>query len=273
MVYPSSDVSRANVDAGTDSPQSARADLDDLIVKFNELRNFITVAARALLDDVDAATMRATLGVPASGSVLPLTGGTVSGDLSVNGDLKIGGGTNPNARRLLVNGRGVGAGTYFGIADPSSTANEVLLGFDASTNKSRIQSSDFPLDEWIGGQLQGTIDTAGVRSSLPEGGASLLPLFGIRAWANFNGTGTPAYRGRGNFSSTITDHGGGEYSLAFTTAMPDANYSVVAMPSRSGTAAPNIGVVSMTAGGFRIKTADNSGAGTDADIICVVVVR
>jgi len=232
MTYPSSDVSRTNLDAGTDSPQLARADLDDLVVKFNLLRNHITVAAQALLDDVDAAAMRATLGVPAAAEVLPLTGGTLSGGLNVGGDLK----TNLNSRNVMVNGRGVGAGTYIGLADPSSTVNEVLFGFDAATSKSRIQSSDFPLDEWIGGQLQGTIATAGVRSSLPEGGAALLPLFGVRAWANFNGTATPSFRGRGNFTSTITDHGGGEYSLAFTTAMPDGNYSVVAMPSRSGTA-------------------------------------
>lgn len=273
MTYPSSDVSRTNLDAGTDLPQLARADLDDLVVKFNLLRNFITVFARTLLDDVDAATMRSTLGVPASGTVLPLTGGTIAGDLVINDDLTVGGGTNPNSRNVMVNGRGVGAGTYIGVADPSSTANEVLFGFDATVSRSRIQSSDYPLDEWIGGQLQGTIDTAGVRSSLPEGGATPLPLFGVRAWANLNGTGAPAYRARGNFTSTITDHGGGEYSFAFTTAMPDANYSVVAMSSRSGTSAPNVGIVSMTTVGFRLKAADPSGVGTDADTICLVVVR
>ena len=47
-----------------------------------------------------------------------------------------------------------------------------------------------------------------------------------RAWVNFNGTGTVVIRGSGNVSS-ITDNGVGDYTVNFTTAMPDANYSVV----------------------------------------------
>ena len=51
--------------------------------------------------------------------------------------------------------------------------------------------------------------------------------FRVRAWVNFNGTGTVAIRGSGNVSS-ITDHGAGSYSVNFTTAMSDVNYSSVA---------------------------------------------
>lgn len=47
-----------------------------------------------------------------------------------------------------------------------------------------------------------------------------------RAWVNFNGTGTVAIRASFNVSS-ITDNGTGNYTVNFTTAMPDANYSVV----------------------------------------------
>ena len=46
-----------------------------------------------------------------------------------------------------------------------------------------------------------------------------------RAWVNFNGTGTVAIRASGNVSS-ITDNGTGDYTVNFTTAMPDANYNV-----------------------------------------------
>ena len=46
-----------------------------------------------------------------------------------------------------------------------------------------------------------------------------------RAWVNFNGTSTVAIRASGNVSS-ITDNGTGDYTVNFTTAMPDANYSV-----------------------------------------------
>jgi len=47
------------------------------------------------------------------------------------------------------------------------------------------------------------------------------------AWVNFNGTGTVAIRASYNVSS-ITDNGVGDYTVNFTTAMPDASYSVVA---------------------------------------------
>jgi hypothetical protein len=52
------------------------------------------------------------------------------------------------------------------------------------------------------------------------------PLYMCRAWVNFNGTGTVAIRASGNVSS-ITDNGTGDYTVNFTTAMPDANYSLV----------------------------------------------
>jgi hypothetical protein len=47
-----------------------------------------------------------------------------------------------------------------------------------------------------------------------------------RAWVNFNGTGTPAIRASFNVSS-ITDNGTGDYTINFTTAMPDVDYAAV----------------------------------------------
>jgi hypothetical protein len=46
-----------------------------------------------------------------------------------------------------------------------------------------------------------------------------------KAWVNFNGTGTVAIRSSFNVSS-ITDNGTGDYTINFTTAMPNANYSL-----------------------------------------------
>ena len=54
-----------------------------------------------------------------------------------------------------------------------------------------------------------------------------------RAWVNFNGTGTVAIRASGNVSS-ITDHGTGNYTVNFSTSMPDANYSWAAERSYRG---------------------------------------
>lgn len=58
-----------------------------------------------------------------------------------------------------------------------------------------------------------------------SGYGSVGAAYGCRAWVNFNGTGTVAIRASGNVSS-ITDNGTGDYTVNFTTSMPDANYSV-----------------------------------------------
>jgi hypothetical protein len=58
-----------------------------------------------------------------------------------------------------------------------------------------------------------------------SGYGSAATAYGCRAWVNFDGTGTVAIRASGNVSS-ITDNGTGDYTVNFTTAMPDANYSV-----------------------------------------------
>ena len=57
-----------------------------------------------------------------------------------------------------------------------------------------------------------------------SGYGSAARAYGCRAWVNFNGTGTVAIRASGNVSS-ITDNGTGNYTVNFTTAMPDANYA------------------------------------------------
>jgi hypothetical protein len=67
---------------------------------------------------------------------------------------------------------------------------------------------------------------ASVNLKFNSGYGSVATAYGCRAWVNFNGTGTPAIRASGNISS-ITDLGTGSYRLNFSTAMPDANYSVV----------------------------------------------
>tara|TARA_B110000503_G_scaffold126418_1_gene195006 strand:+ start:448 stop:828 length:381 start_codon:yes stop_codon:yes gene_type:complete len=56
-----------------------------------------------------------------------------------------------------------------------------------------------------------------------------------RAWVNFNGTGTVAIRASGGVSS-ITDNGTGNYTMNFTTAMPDVNYCVDLSANDVGTA-------------------------------------
>lgn len=86
--------------------------------------------------------------------------------------------------------------------------------------------------------------TAAKLSGAQSGSA---PIYGARAWVNLNGTGTVAVRASGNVTS-ITDLGTGQYTVNFTTALPDANYSVACSGSWDGSAAnrPSVAGVSDT---------------------------
>ena len=70
--------------------------------------------------------------------------------------------------------------------------------------------------------LTGDVAAARITDALNASGSA--PIYAARAWVNFNGTGTVAIRAAGNVSS-ITDNGTGDYTVNFTTAMTDANYS------------------------------------------------
>jgi len=64
-----------------------------------------------------------------------------------------------------------------------------------------------------------------VESSADARSKTIGQNYRVRAWVNFNGTGTVAIRSSANVSS-ITDMstGGGNYRVNFTSAMPNANY-------------------------------------------------
>ena len=79
-----------------------------------------------------------------------------------------------------------------------------------------------------------------------------------KAWVNFNGTGTVAIRAGYNVGS-ITDNGTGDYTVNFTTAMPDANYSYLGGAQAFGIAnGPMVdmyyGASTTTAARFRVFT-------------------
>jgi hypothetical protein len=78
-----------------------------------------------------------------------------------------------------------------------------------------------------------------------------------KAWVNFNGTGTVAIRASYNVSS-ITDNGTGNYTVNFTNALPDANYSVgscVAVDySNTGSRVVNLASAAPTTTACRIST-------------------
>jgi hypothetical protein len=72
------------------------------------------------------------------------------------------------------------------------------------------------------------MSTLRVNTIQNSGGTGSPAINGLAAaWVNFNGTGTVAIRASNNVSS-ITDNGTGDYTVNFTVAISDANYSSVA---------------------------------------------
>jgi hypothetical protein len=91
----------------------------------------------------------------------------------------------------------------------------------------------------VADDLASTLDLSGKTITLATDAVDQLstasgsaPSYSARAWVNFNGTGTVAIRESGNVSS-ITDNGTGNYTINFTTALPDANYSTVASANQA----------------------------------------
>jgi hypothetical protein len=112
--------------------------------------------------------------------------------------------------------------------------------------------------------------------SFNSGYGSSAVAYGCRAWVNFDGTGTVTIRASGNVSS-ITDNGTGDYTVNFTTAMPDANYSVTAALGGStilGADLTLLGATAPTTSAIRIGTrGTTSGTLIDTTYVDVAIFR
>jgi hypothetical protein len=117
------------------------------------------------------------------------------------------------------------------------------------TNTGIFFSAADTIDFAEGGVACGQFDSS-ANFKFNSGYGSVATAYGCRAWVNFNGTGTPAIRASGNVSS-ITDRGAGQYTVNFTTAMSDANYSFSGL---AGTPAVNSGAYLHVANGINPTT-------------------
>lgn len=125
-----------------------------------------------------------------------------------------------------------------------------------------------------------TFTTPNINSAQFATVSGTAPIYPCRAWVNFNGTGTVAIRASGNVSS-ITDNGTGDYTVNFTTAMPDVNSSVNVTCQRMDVTsfeATYSGIRSNTSSNItttsaRVYTALSTTAAFDAGQVCVAVFR
>jgi hypothetical protein len=140
--------------------------------------------------------------------------------------------------------------TYAPLASPALTGTPTAPTATAGTNTTQIATTAFV--------------------------TAAIPTNNVKAWVNFNGTGTVAIRASLNVSS-ITDNGTGDYTVNFTTAMTDANY---AMSGFAGDTAFSVGVTlsswgtyTQTTSAFRLKVYYSLNSVVDATNVLATFIR
>jgi hypothetical protein len=167
--------------------------------------------------------------------------------------------------KIAIVPNAAGTGT-FTIEAPNSNSNRTLTLPDAAgellTDVSSLPAAN----------LTGDVAAARITTALNAGGSA--PVFACRAWVNFDGTGTVAIRASGNVSS-ITDNGTGDYTVNFTTAMTDANFSAVTTAGFLNNGNTNSGskVFSTSTTGVRVLGYAPVSVATDFDGFFVAVFR
>ena len=140
------------------------------------------------------------------------------------------------------------------------------------TNTGVFFSAADTIDFTEGGAATGQFDSSG-NFKFNSGYGSVATAFGCRAWVNFNGTGTVAIRASGNVSS-ISDNGTGDYTVNFTTAMPDANFSTTALSVPTSDFAERVKLSTYSTSSCRvINEAVNDGVEYDTTTMCIAVFR
>jgi len=236
-------------------------------------------------------------GVNSAGITIPASVGGLGFEVGATERMRIdssgnvGIGTASPATKLHVSGN-MTLADYGNIGATNNNAGISLTGGSAANNGGQInlRGGSFGTANAIefiqGGTEQARIDTGGV-FKFNSGYGSVATAYGCRAWVNFNGTGTVAIRGSGNVSS-ITDNGAGNYTVNYTTAMPDANY-VYHIGSKQESAGlgdsgyvtngsaggATDGAAGMTTTRIRLQFTnfDSPPAARDQEVVCVSIFR
>jgi len=126
------------------------------------------------------------------------------------------------------------------------------------------------------GNVTGNADTA-TKLSTTTGSA---PSYACRAWVNFDGTGSigvnQTIRASGNVASVLKN-AAGDYTITFTTAMADANYSAVGTARMNGTLGNSqdgrvLQTRTFATGTLQVYCTSNlTNNGSDSNIICVQI--
>jgi len=145
--------------------------------------------------------------------------------LDASGNVGIGS-TSPSRKLYVQSDDSSTGGNVVAVRNANTTAGAFINFIGGGSNAPSIGAKNnalvFTADGYAGTEWA-RIDSSG-NLLFNSGYGSVATAYGCRAWVNFNGTGTVAIRASGNVSS-ITDNGVGDYTVNFTTAMPDVNYA------------------------------------------------
>jgi len=148
-----------------------------------------------------------------------------------------------------------------------------IINADTSNGLKLTSDTTGQLDFQSAGSTKATIDTAG-NLKFDSGYGSVATGYGCRAWVNFVGTGTVSINASGNVSS-ITDNAVGNYTVNFTTAMPDDDYSVSG--TTSAAANNNVFIAGATTlpttSAYRFNTRARPNVNLDMPIVNVNFIR
>ena len=210
---------------------------------------------------------------PAADTIAASTGGTEQMRIDSAGLLKFNSGYGSAATaygcRAWVNFNGTASGTFAGGA---STVTRIAASTTATITTTTAHglitgNTVYALTGVVAGAYTVTVLTT-TTFTITTVATTALSAVSITFAVN-------SIRGSGNVSS-ITDRGTGLYTLNFTTAMPDANYSGVSSCTVGGAANVNrdsaVGPVNTTSA-YCNSFDSSSGAGLDVDVICAAIFR
>ena len=150
---------------------------------------------------------------------------------------------------------------------------EWLFGQKTSTDH------DFKLSTSVAGSETDRLAvTTGGLLKFDSGYGSAATAYGCRAWVNFDGTGSTSanqtIRGNGNVSS-VYKNATGNYTVTFTTAMPDANYAVNVTVRQAGSGSNIKATVdNVQSDSCRVYCNDPATANlSDSTVVCVTIFR
>lgn len=178
-----------------DSAPGALDTLNELAAALNDDANFSTTITNSL-------ALKAPLASPS------FTGNVGIGTSSPSAGLEIRSSSGEGGRTLRV----AYDGTYYANITQAGAAGLYYRTYGGTEH------------HWQQNGTECMFIDASANLKFNSGYGSVATAYGCRAWIQFYGIGTVSIRGSGNVSS-VTDNAAGDYTINFSNAFPDINYS------------------------------------------------